>query len=73
MASVIEWESNEDDEVLQILVIPGFMDGILKFVFSVISLDVAHMKCADHVGTLYIASVLSGANDIYLIGFLLSS
>ena len=37
-ASVIEWETNEDDEVLQVLVIPGFMDGILNFVRPVISL-----------------------------------
>ncbi|KAI2506926.1 MULE transposase domain [Fragilaria crotonensis] len=72
-ASVIEWETNEDHELLQAMVIPGFMDGILKFVRPVISLDAAHMKCADHVGTLYIASVLSGANEVYPIGFLLSS
>ena len=72
-ASVIEWETNENDALLQVLVILGFMDGILKLVGPVISLDATHMKSEDHVGTLYIASALSAANEVYPLGFLLSS
>ena len=72
-ASIIERKTNENDTLLQVLIIPGFMNGILKFVQPVISLDTAHMKCEDHIGTLYIASALSAANEVYPLGFLLSS
>ena len=54
-------------------VIPGFINSILKFVRPVVSLDAAHLKLVDHTGTLYIASVLSAANEVYPIGFLISS
>ena len=56
------------------MVILGFMDGMLKFVLPVIWLDAAHtMQYEEQIGTLYIASALSAANEVYLLGFLLSS
>jgi hypothetical protein len=47
------------------------MDGSLKHVRPVICLDAAHLNSPEK-GMLYVASCLSGANEIYPIGFLIS-
>ena len=48
------------------------MNDALKFVRPVVSLDAAHLR-SEYKGTLYIASVLSGNNDVFPIGLLISS
>ena len=47
------------------------MNESLLYVRPVVSLDAARLKGA-HNGTLYVASVLSGANDVYPIGFMIA-
>jgi hypothetical protein len=46
------------------------MNGVLKFVRSVVSLDATHLR-SEQKGTLYVASVLSGCNDIFPIGLMI--
>ncbi|KAI2496713.1 MULE transposase domain [Fragilaria crotonensis] len=48
------------------------MNRALKFVRPVLSLDAAHLKSV-FKGTLYVASVLTGSNDIFPIGFMISA
>ncbi len=48
------------------------MNMALKFARPVISLDAAHLK-SSYKGTMYVASVLSGTNEVYPIGFMISS
>ena len=48
------------------------MNRVLNYVRPVVSLDAAHLRSA-HKGTLYVASVLSGNNDAFPIGFMISS
>jgi hypothetical protein len=48
------------------------MNRVLKHVRPIISLDAAHMKLGGS-GTLFIASTLSAAKEVYPIGFLLSA
>ena len=62
----------DDDKCMSsIHVFPGFMNESLSYVRPVVSLDAGHSK-GEHKGTLYVASVLSGANNVYPIGFLIS-
>ena len=51
---------------------PCFVKDVLKYVRPVISLDAAHLR-SEYKGMLYIASVLSGNNDIYPIGFMIAA
>jgi hypothetical protein len=47
------------------------MKDLLSFVRPVVSLDAAHLRSV-HKGTLYVASILSGANVVYPIrGFMI--
>ena len=69
--SVIGYSRDEDKCMNSIHVFPGFMNESLSYVRPVVSLDAAHLKGV-HKGTLYVASVLSGKNDVYPIGFLIS-
>jgi hypothetical protein len=48
------------------------MNDALKFVRPVVLLDAAHLR-SEYKGTLYIASVLSGNNDVFPIGVMMSS
>ena len=52
-------------------IFPPFMDESLKHVRPVICLDAAHLNSRER-GTLYVASCLSGANEVYPIGFMIS-
>jgi hypothetical protein len=52
-------------------VFPGFMNQFLSFVRPVVSLDAAHLK-GMHKGTMYVAPVMSGANNVFPIGFMLA-
>lgn len=70
--SVIGYTRDDDNCLRDVHVFPGFMNGALKFVRPVVSLDAAHLK-SQHKGTLYVASVLSGANDVYPVGFMISA
>jgi MULE transposase domain len=45
---------------------PSFMNASLQFVRPVMSLDATHMKCR-HKGTLYLATVKTGLNEIYTV------
>jgi hypothetical protein len=58
-------------ELQSIHFIPGFMNNALKFVRPVISLDAAHLR-SEFKGTLYVASVLTGNNDVFPIGFMIA-
>ena len=62
----------ETSEIESIYFIPAFMNNSLKFVRPVISLDAAHLR-SEFKGTLYIASTLTGANDVFPIGFMIAS
>ena len=70
--SVIGCQSDDDHHITDIYVFPGFMKDSLSFVRPVVSLDAAHVRSV-HKGTLYVASILSGANKIYPIGFMISA
>ena len=70
--SFIGYVRNEDATMKEFYVIPGFMNDSLQFVRPVISLDAAHLK-SKHKGTLFVATALSGANEIYPIGFMVSA
>jgi hypothetical protein len=70
--SVIGYRRDDDNCIADIYIFPGFMNVSLSFVRPVVSLDAAHLKSV-HKGTLYVASVLSGANEVYPIGFMISS
>jgi len=48
--------------------IPGIMNHNLQFVRPVISLDACHLL-SSYQGTLFVASTLSAANEIYVVGF----
>jgi hypothetical protein len=48
------------------------MADALKFVQPVVLLDAAHLR-SEYKGTLYIASVLSGNNDVFPLGVVISS
>ena len=62
---------NDTCEILDIHFFPGFVNEVLKFVRPVISVDAAHLK-SQYTGTLYIASVKSGHDDVYPLGFMIS-
>ncbi|KAI2496344.1 MULE transposase domain [Fragilaria crotonensis] len=70
--SVIGYTRDEEKRLVDLHVFPGIMNGLLKFVRPVVSLDATHLR-SEHKGTLYIASVLSGCNDIFPIGFMISA
>ena len=69
--SVIGYSRDDDKCMSSIHVFSGFMNESLSYVCPIVLLDAAHLKGV-HKGTLYVASVLSGANDVYPIGFLIS-
>ena len=58
-------------EIMDLHFFPGFMNDALRYVRPVISLDAAHLK-SKYKGILYVASVLSGNDDVYPIGFMIS-
>ena len=58
-------------ELEDVYFFPGFMNDALTFVRPVVSLDAAHLR-SEWLGTLYIASVLSGNNDVFPIGLMIS-
>jgi hypothetical protein len=70
--SVLGMTRLETFELESIYFIPAFMNNSLKLVRPVISLDAAHLR-SKFKGTLYIASTLTGANDIFPIGFMLAA
>ena len=70
--SIIGCERDKDMRVVELHVFPGIMNRALKFVRPVLSLDAAHLKSV-FKGTLYVASVLTGSNDIFPIGFMISA
>ena len=70
--SVIGCTKTETHELVDVYFFPGFMNDALKFVRPVVSLDAAHLR-TEYKGTWYIASVLSGNNDVFPIGVMISS
>ena len=70
--SVLGMTRLETFELENIYFIPSFMNNSLKFVRPVISLDAAHLR-SEFKGTLYIASTLTGANDVFPIGFMIAT
>ena len=65
-------KGTEDCDIIDLYFFPSMANDVLKTVRPVISLDAAHLR-SKYKGTLYIASVLSGGNDIYPIGFMIAS
>ena len=64
------WDS--DKCMSNIHAFPGFINESLSYVHPVVLLDATHLKGV-HKGTLYVASVLlSGTNDVYPTGLLIS-
>jgi hypothetical protein len=70
--SVIGYSHDSEKSIKHVHVFPRFMNAALKFVRPVISLDAAHLKSI-YKGTMYVASVLSGTNEVYPIGFMISA
>jgi Ulp1 protease family, C-terminal catalytic domain/SWIM zinc finger/Transposase, Mutator family len=70
--SVIGYTRGESLDIVDLHLFPGFMNKVLKFVRPVISLDAAHLR-SPYKGMLYIASVLSGASDVYPIGIMIAA
>ena len=70
--SVLGYTCLPTNELHSIHFIPGFMNKALKFVRQVISLDAAHLR-SEFKGTLYVASVLTGNNDVFPIGFMIAA
>ena len=69
--SVIGYSRTDTNEIVDLYFFPGFVNESMEYVRPMISLDAAHLK-SEYAGTMYIASVLSGNNDIYPIGFMIS-
>ena len=70
--SVIGCTNSPTNELVDFYFFPGFMNDTLQFVRPVVLLDAAHLR-SEYKGTLYFASVLSGNNDVFPIGVLISS
>ena len=71
--SFVSYVRNDEDLTLKSLcVFPGFMNDSLKFVRPIISLDAAHLK-SKYKGTLLVATVLSATNELYPLGFMITS
>ena len=70
--SVIGCTKSQINELVDVYFFPGFMNDALQFVRPVVSLDAAHLR-SEYKGTLYTVSVLSGNNDVFPIGVLISS
>jgi hypothetical protein len=68
---VIGYRRDDNMKLLELYVFPGFMNRVLNYVRPAVSLDAAHLRSA-LTGTLYIASVSSGNNDAFPIGFMIS-
>ena len=69
---MIGYSRDEEMRLVNVHVFPGIMNGTLKFIRPVVLLDATHLR-SEHRGTLYVASVLSGCNDIFPIGFRISA
>ena len=59
-------------DILDLHFFPSISNDVLKTVRPVISVDAAHLW-SEFKGMLYVASVLSGGDDIYPIGFMIAS
>jgi hypothetical protein len=59
-------------EIVDLHFFPGFVNDALRYVRPVISVDAAHLK-SKYTGMLYVASVKSGNDDIYPIGFMIAT
>ena len=70
--SVIGYTRDNEMRVSELHVFPGIMNRALKYIRPVVSLDAAHLKSV-FKGTLYVASVLTGSNDIFPVGFMISA
>ena len=63
---------DNDMKLVELHVFPGIMNWALMFVWPVVSLDAAHLR-SRYKGTLYVASVPTGCNDIFPLGFMISA
>jgi hypothetical protein len=70
--SVIGYTRQDTFNIMDQHFFPGFVNEVLSFVRPVISVDATHLRSNYH-GMLYIASVLSGNDDIYPIGFMFAT
>ena len=70
--SVIGYTRGDGFDIVDLHFFPSFANDVLNYVRPVISLDAAHLR-SEYKGMLYIASVLSGNDDIYPIGFMIAT
>ena len=70
--SLIGCTRGSDCDIVDFHFFPSIANDVLKTVRPVISLDAAHLR-SDYKGMLSMASVLSGGNDIYPVGFMINS
>jgi hypothetical protein len=63
---------SQTNKIIDVYFFPGFINDALQFVRPVVSLDAAHLR-SKYKGTLYVASALSGHNDVFPIGILIAS
>jgi hypothetical protein len=70
--SVIGYTRDTDMQLVELHVFPGILNRALKYIRPVVLLNAAHLR-STYKGTLHVASVLTGCNDVFLIGFMLSA
>ena len=70
--SVIGYTRGSACNIVDLHFFPAIANDVLKLVHPVISLDAGHLR-SEYKGMLYIASVLSGGDEIYPIGFMIST
>ena len=66
--SGVAYDVDEDGRTIRLFLIPGVMFRKLRYVRPVISMDTCHLR-SKFKGTLYTATVLSAANEIYPFAF----
>ncbi len=70
--SLIGYTRGSGCNIVDLHFFPSIAKDVLKTVRPGISLDAAHLQ-SEYKGMLYIASVLSGGDNIYPIGFIIAS
>ena len=66
--SMVSCDKDPEGCIQRVFICPGFMNSIYQYVRPVISCDAAHLK-SERKGQIYIYSVLSAANEVYILAF----
>lgn len=61
--TVIDYERDDTKSIKNLFICPGVMNNKLKYVRPILSLDAAHLS-SEHKGTLYLATIKSGNDEL---------